>query len=517
MCNTKQSEMRRLCTAANHSAGSGYEKALEAITLDPEIAAGLGKEDLYTLVGTGLSEEWVEEAVWKIFVKKTAQAEEEGFGRSLEKLRAMCKGLGYAYEVMGEGLQWLRRLKILKDEPLSKEGNPDISWNFASLDAKEMFRVKKSVEYPDWMMTLAFSKTKKGAHLARYMFGQGQECREKASAKTKKSKDVEEAGKRSVCQYLQWLFPPPEGWKDVQGLYAGVPEKLDLRKNVLEAIATGAVFGAKWEVESAPGTVYNLEDEKKLGVPLERDCGGEVPEALIELGKERKRVYITRQVRALKMNVQIGVEIVPEEGEEAERKQALSISPTEVYNVVEESNSFVCPSVAAVVGGLEYLWNLDDGDWEEKKAGVDLVWLNVPLPRCLVTDNDVAQYDPRQQKPWETSEVMGALELAKGILTPAGVLVVVAPVGFPESALEGTSYTGIVTAVRSTVTLIMDFKKSKDTTKHVYGCRGNTFHVYYVTVDGSDLTSMVKGSAWRDTLTGVPFHGIKKAHGSYKP
>lgn len=461
MCNTKQSEMRRLCAAANPSAGSGYEKALEAITQDPEIAAGLGKEDLYTLVGTGLSEEWTEEAVWKILVKKPSQAEEEGFGRSLEKIRQMCKGLGYAYEVMGEGLQWLRRLKILKDEPLSKDGTPDISWNFASTEAKALFRVKKSVDYPDWVMRLAFSKTKKGAHLARYMFGQGQECREKASAKSKKSKDVEEAGKRSVCQFLQWLFPPPEGWKDVKGLYEGVPEELDLRKNVLEAIATGAVFGAKWEVETAPGTVYNLEDERKLGVPLERDCGGEVPVALIELGKETGRAYISRQMRALKMNVQIGVENVAGEGEEKEGKEALSISPTEVYNVVEESNSFVSPSVGELVAGLEFLWNLDEGDWEEKRKGADLVWLNVPLPRCVVTDQEAAKYDPRQHRPWESNDMLAAVELAKNLLTPAGVLVVVAPVGFPESALEGQSYSGLDCAVRSTVTIVMDFKKSK--------------------------------------------------------
>ena len=56
----------------------------------------------------------------------------------------------------------------------------------------------------------------------------------------------------------------------------------------------------------------------------------------------------------------------------------------------------------------------------------------------------------------------------------------------------------------------------QDTAKHVYGCQGNTFHVFYVTGDGSDRTSMVKGSAWRDILEGVPFHGILKRHGSYK-
>jgi len=119
------------------------------------------------------------------------------------------------------------------------------------------------------------------------------------------------------------------------------------------------------------------------------------------------------------------------------------------------------PSVEKLVGGLEFLWNLDDGDWEQKRKGVDLVWLNVPLPRCVLPDADAAKYDARQDRPWEPTEVAGALELAKSILPPAGVLVVVAPVGFPESALEGTSYSGVVTAVRSTVTLVMDFKKSK--------------------------------------------------------
>lgn len=50
----------------------------------------------------------------------------------------------------------------------------------------------------------------------------------------------------------------------------------------------------------------------------------------------------------------------------------------------------------------------------------------------------------------------------------------------------------------------------------MYGCQGNTFHVYYVTVEGSGLTSMLKGSAWRDALEGVPFQGILKRNGSYK-
>jgi hypothetical protein len=50
-------------------------------------------------------------------------------------------------------------------------------------------------------------------------------------------KDVEEAGRRSVCQYLLWLFSPADDWADLQSLYGNVPVVGGLRGRVLEEIS----------------------------------------------------------------------------------------------------------------------------------------------------------------------------------------------------------------------------------------------------------------------------------------
>jgi hypothetical protein len=57
LCHQKQSEMRRLITAANIPAGSTYGDALAAITQNPQASKDLHQEDMYTLVQQGMDEE----------------------------------------------------------------------------------------------------------------------------------------------------------------------------------------------------------------------------------------------------------------------------------------------------------------------------------------------------------------------------------------------------------------------------------------------------------------------------
>ena len=460
MCNNKQTEMRRLISAANIPAGRGYEEALEDLTKDPEIANGLGKEDLYTLVGTGLSDEWVETAMRTFLVKKPSVAEEEGWPRGQIQIRSVCKGLGFAYEATGEGMLWLRELGVLKDEKRKKDGSVDLNWSFASTKMKNAFREKGFMVYPEWVKTIVFSSVKKGGYLTRYMCAQAQECKVKATAK-QKSADVEEAGRRSVCQYLLWLFPPTEAWDNLESLYAYLPTEGGLKDKVPAEIKNGRVFGKKWDQDTAGSSGYNLDDERAMGLPLERDCGGLVPEPLSsELGPKVLRKYITRKERAAKMGIEVGEE---ETEEKIGGAEVVTFNEADVYNIVSEGDSFDCPRIEEVRKGLGDLWLLTDGQWVEKNKGVDLVWVNLPLPRVLTDETEIAQYDLKTDMFWEKNKIGDALNVAKDLLTSAGVLIVVAPLGFPSELLTCFSLgaTAVAAEVRSVVTLVFDTKKAK--------------------------------------------------------
>jgi hypothetical protein len=373
ICHKKQSEMRRLITAANIPAGSTYGDALAAITQDPQASSDLNQEDLYILVQQGLDEEWTATAVYRAFVRPKDVAEQAGWLQTTRHIKEWTAGLGYAFEAAKEGMEWLTKLGITKKVP----GNP-LAWEWALKAVQEAMRVPKWLEYREWVRELVFSDTEAGGYLKRYLVEQGSVCRaSQRSKKGKKSLDVEEAGKRSVCQWLLWTFPTAKGWNCLPGLYGRVPKVCDLRATVLDCITKGKVYGEEYDRDRDGTTVYSLQEECKLGVPLERDCGGVLPRAFKGTlkGYMTSHPYITRTVRARALGVEVAE---PEAQAEGGGALALAIDETMVYNIVDPGTEFKAPSKEEIEKGLENLWTMEKGEWSEKNGGVELAWFNMP-------------------------------------------------------------------------------------------------------------------------------------------
>jgi hypothetical protein len=217
-----------------------------------------------------MDEEWTTAAVYRAFVRPKAAAEHAGWSRTTRGIKEWTAGVGYAFETAKEGMEWLTKLGITKKVP----GSP-LAWEWASRAVQDAMRVPQWMEYGEWVRELVFLDTEAGGSLKRYLVEQGSVCRaSQRSKKGKKSPDVVEAGKRSVCQWLLWTFPPAKGWNGLDGLYGRVPSICNLWATVLDCITKGLVFGDKYDRERDGTTVYSLQEECKLGVPLERNCGG---------------------------------------------------------------------------------------------------------------------------------------------------------------------------------------------------------------------------------------------------
>jgi hypothetical protein len=230
-------------------------------------------------------------------------AEQAGWSRTMRHIKEWTAGLRYAFEAAKEGMEWLTKLGITKKVP----GDP-LAWEWASKQVQESMRVPKWLEYGEWVRELVFSDTEAGGYLKRYLVEQGSVCRvSQRSKKGKKSLDVEEAGKRSVCQWLLWTFLPAKGWSGLDGLYGRVPKVCNLQAAVLDCITKGKVYGEEYDRDRDGTTVYRLEEEGKLGVPLERDCGGVLPSAFKGTLKAYMtlHLYITRAERARVLGVEV--------------------------------------------------------------------------------------------------------------------------------------------------------------------------------------------------------------------
>jgi hypothetical protein len=274
--------------------------------------------------------------------------------------------------------------------------------------------------------------------------------------------DVVEAGKRSVCQWLLWTFPPAKGWNGLDGLYGRVPSICNLRATVLDCITKGLVFGDEYKRERDGTTVYSLQEECKLGVPLERDCGGVLPSAFNTTlkGYMTSHPYILRAMRARAL----GVEVAKPQalGEKEGGGVALAINETMVYNIVDPGNEFKAPSRQEIETGLKLLWTLEKGEWSEKNGGVELVWFNMPLPK-VVSGEEAATYVFTLDPVWESEEVEAAIETGIKLLTGAGVMVVVGPMGVPplELVAGGEVFPPLKPEIKSVVTVVVEGKKTK--------------------------------------------------------
>jgi hypothetical protein len=141
-----------------------------------------------------------------------------------------------------------------------------------------------------------------------------------------------------------WTFPLKNGWNGLDGLYGRVPLVCDLWAKVLDCITKG-LFGDEYDRERDGTTVYSLQKECKLGVPLERDCGGLLPSAFKTMlkGYMTLNPYITRTVRAHALGVQVAEPEAQTEGAGGGVAQ-LAINETMVYNIVDPGTKFKAPS-----------------------------------------------------------------------------------------------------------------------------------------------------------------------------
>jgi hypothetical protein len=273
---------------------------------------------------------------------------------------------------------------------------------------------------------------------------------------------VVEAGKRSVCQWLLWTFPPAKGWKGLDGLYGRVPSICNFWSTVLDCITKGLVFRDEYDRERDGTTVYSLQEECKLGVPLERDCGGVLPSAFKTTlkGYMTLHPYISRAVRARALGVEVAEPEAP--GEKEGGGVALAINETMVYNIVNPGNEFKTPRRQEIGTGFEHLWTLEKREFSEKNGGVEFVWLNMPLPK-VVTGEEAATYVFTSDPVWESEEVEAAIETGVKLLTGARVMVVVGPMGVPplELVAAGEVFPPLKPEIKSVVIVVVEGKKTK--------------------------------------------------------
>jgi hypothetical protein len=120
---------------------------------------------------------------------------------------------------------------------------------------------------------------------------QGEVCLKRAGALDQLGKDVDEAGTRSVIQWLLWLFGLPESYRNIKELVLQLPQWV--RPRVIKALEDQSRFGKEYDFKEKSKSVYVLKDECKMGVPIERDCSGLIP-GIFKEGEEKSSQH--RQV-----------------------------------------------------------------------------------------------------------------------------------------------------------------------------------------------------------------------------
>jgi hypothetical protein len=90
------------------------------------------------------------------------------------------------------------------------------------------------------------------------------------------------------------------------------------------------------------------------------------------------------------------------------------------------------------------------------------VWFNMPLPK-VVTGEEAAAYEFLEDPVWESEEVQTAIETGVKLLTGAGVMVVVGPMGAPPLDLvaAGEVFPSLKPENKSTVTVVVEGKRRR--------------------------------------------------------
>jgi hypothetical protein len=272
------------------------------------------------------------------------------------------------------------------------------------------------------MKELAMSKESKGNHVNRVFYDQTQECRKKGDWKTG-GKDTYQAGMRTVIWWLQWCFGLRKTYRTLKTLLRNIPAAGLLRAEVLMNFEDGKVYGGVYERGDMEKKEWDVDDECKLGAPMERDCRGVIPSAFANALKAHR--YVPRSKRCLKMDLSDNAPAIPTATEKTATKQTGTqmagevvrptwVSKLSTHVLVKAANKYVVPKHAELVTGFEKLLIQDKGTFEKAKGGWKLVLFTVPLPPCKLLRNQ----------------------------GPSGVMIVIAPLGLPEEWLTGGEQEG---------------------------------------------------------------------------
>jgi hypothetical protein len=258
---------------------------------------------------------------------------------------------------------------------------------------------------------------------------------------------------RTVIWWLQWCFGFPPIYTTVKHLVGNIPAVGLLRGKVQMALEDGLVYDGVYEREDMEKMGWNVDDECRLGAPMERDCRGVIPSAFATTLKAHR--YVPRSERCVKMDLPDNAPALPSATDKTATKQTCTqkgveklVRPTVVsklstHVLVKVDDKYVVPKHAEVVIGFEKLLIQDKGSFEKSKAGLELVLFTVPLPKCeLLAKRGPTAFDYKESMKTLEADVKATVELGANLLTPSGVMIVIAPLGLPKEWLTGGEQEG---------------------------------------------------------------------------
>jgi hypothetical protein len=265
-------------------------------------------------------------------------------------------------------------------------------------------------------------------------------CQKRGNALDQLGIDVAEAGLRSVIQWLLWLFGLPESYKSTKELVSQLLQWV--RQRVIKALEDQACFGKMYDFKEESKSVYVLSDECKMGVPIERDCGGVIPGIFKQWeDKGSKHRQVPRQERAKMLGIRVEKEEILEEGrkEEKEEEEEEEDEGVETYMRVLKEDSYVVPKRFDVVEAIEKLFLKEEGDFAESSSGVELVCLQLSFSDVVEAGSEsYGTYDVSKDPLIVEKTVRESVNLGLSLLPEEGVMIMVAPFGLPEWWVEGS-------------------------------------------------------------------------------
>jgi hypothetical protein len=174
-------------------------------------------------------------------------------------------------------------------------------------------------------------------------------------------------------------------------MLGNIPDAGLLRGKLLMDLEDGKVYGGVYERDDMEKKGWDVDEECKLGAPMERYCWGRIPSAFANALKAHR--YVPRSEKCLKMDLPDNAPVRSNATEKTTTKQTGTqkagevVRPTVVSKLlthvfVKAANKYAVPKHAEVVTGFKKLLIQDKGTFEKAKGGLELVLFTVPLPPC---------------------------------------------------------------------------------------------------------------------------------------